>query len=75
MIEIRPGIHQLKIPIPDNPLEYTNSYLVQGDGECLLIDPGMKNDAAFDVLQRETMRVDGRADKSPRDSIIYYRRT
>lgn len=53
MTEIRPGIHQLKIPIPDNPLEYTNTYLVQGDGERLIIDPGMNNDAAFDALQRQ----------------------
>ncbi len=57
MTEIRPGIYQLKIPIPDNPLEYTNSYLVQGDGECLLIDPGMNNDAAFDALQRELTEI------------------
>ena len=40
MTEIRPGIHQLKIPIPDNPLENTNTYLVRGDGENLLIDTG-----------------------------------
>jgi glyoxylase-like metal-dependent hydrolase (beta-lactamase superfamily II) len=57
MIEIVPGIHQLKIPIPDNPLGYTNSYLVQGDGEYLLIDPGINNDAAFDALQKELTEV------------------
>ena len=57
MTEIRPGIYQLKIPIPDNPLEYTNSYLVQGDGKCLLIDPGMNTDAAFDVLQKELTEI------------------
>ncbi len=57
MTEIRPGIRQFKIPIPDNPLGYTNSYLVQGDGECLIIDPGMNNDAAFDSLQRELTEV------------------
>jgi len=53
MTEIIPGIHQLNIPIHDNPLGNTNTYLVQGNGECLIIDPGMNNDAAFDALQRE----------------------
>ena len=51
MTEIIPGIHQLQIPIPDNPLGYTNSYLVQGDNECLLIDLGMNTDEAFDSLK------------------------
>ena len=51
MTEILPGINQLKIPIPDNPLEYTNSYLIQGDNEYLIIDPGMNTDESFDALK------------------------
>jgi len=31
--------------------------LVQGDGEYLIIDPGMNNDAVFDALQRELAEV------------------
>ena len=31
MTEIIPGIYQLQLPIPNNPLEYTIIYLVQGD--------------------------------------------
>jgi len=55
--EIIPGIYQLKIPIRNNPLGNTNSYLLQGDDGYLIIDPGMNNDAAFDVLQRELTEV------------------
>jgi len=57
VIEIRPGIHQLKIPIPNNPLGYTNSYLVHGDSEYLLIDPGLNNDGGFDCLKRELSEI------------------
>ena len=58
MTEISPGIYQLKIPLPkNNPLGNTNSYLIQGDGEYLLIDPGMNNDAAFDALQKELTEI------------------
>lgn len=57
MTEITPGIYQFKIPIPDNPLGNTNSYLIQGDSECLIIDPGINNDAAFDVLQKELTEI------------------
>ena len=51
MNEIIPGVYQLQIPIPNNPLGYTNAYLVQGDSECLLIDPGINTDGAFDSLK------------------------
>ncbi len=52
MTEIIPGIYQVQVPIPNNPLGYTNSYLVQGDNGHLLIDPGMNTDEAFDSLER-----------------------
>ncbi len=52
MTKIMPGIHQFKIPIPNNPLENTNCYLVQGDDGYLLIDPGVNNDGAFDALEK-----------------------
>jgi glyoxylase-like metal-dependent hydrolase (beta-lactamase superfamily II) len=54
MTEIIPGINQLQIPmgITDNPTEYTNTYLVQGDGGYLLIDPGMNTEEAFNSLKR-----------------------
>jgi len=51
MTEILPDVHQLKIPITDNPLKYTNSYLVKGDNEYLIIDPGMNTDESFDALK------------------------
>ncbi|MFC1991973.1 MBL fold metallo-hydrolase [Chloroflexota bacterium] len=57
MTEMIPGIYQLKIPIPNNPLGYTNSYLVRGDDGYTIIDPGMNNDVSFDALQKELAEV------------------
>ena len=53
MAEIIPGIYQLKVPIPNNPLGNTNSYLLKSDDGYLIIDPGMNNDAAFEALKKE----------------------
>ncbi len=53
MTEIELGIHQLKVPIPNNPLGNTNSYLLKGSDGYLIIDPGMNNDDAFEALKKE----------------------
>jgi glyoxylase-like metal-dependent hydrolase (beta-lactamase superfamily II) len=38
--QILPGIFQLSIPLPRNPLKTLNSYLIKGEGKNLLIDTG-----------------------------------
>lgn len=40
IFEILPGIYQLEIPLPGNPLRTLNSYLVVGKTRHLLIDTG-----------------------------------
>jgi hypothetical protein len=38
-MEIVSGIYQIKVPIPDNPLENLNCYLIEGDeGWLMLVD-------------------------------------
>jgi glyoxylase-like metal-dependent hydrolase (beta-lactamase superfamily II) len=49
-MEIKFGIHQIKIPIPDNPLEYTNCYLVKGIDSWFMIDSGWYTEKSFNVL-------------------------
>jgi len=51
MTEVLPGIYQIQIPIPDNPLGNTNCYLLQGDNEYLIIDPGMDIEESFNALE------------------------
>ncbi len=53
MAEIIPGVHQFKIPIPNNPLGNTNVYLLQGNDENLLIDTGWNSEEAFQSLEKQ----------------------
>lgn len=58
MVEVIPGIYQLQIPIPNfNPLGHTNSYLLQGDGEYLLIDTGWNTEEAFQAFEKQLAEI------------------
>ena len=35
-----PNIYKLEIPLPENPLKYLNCYVIQDQGESLIIDTG-----------------------------------
>ena len=50
-MEIAPGIHQVKVPIPNNPLGHLNCYLVEGKNGWLMIDTGWNAADAFNSLQ------------------------
>ena len=50
-MEIAPGIYQLKVPIPDNPLGHLNSYLLEGKNGWLMIDTGWYTPDAFSSLE------------------------
>lgn len=52
-----PGIYQMKIPIPNNPLGYTNTYLVQGGDERLLIDAGWDDKEALQSLSAQLAEI------------------
>ncbi len=49
-MKIIPGIHQLKLPLKDNPLEYINAYLIQGSEGWVLIDTGWNDEESFEAL-------------------------
>lgn len=53
MSEIVPGIHQLKVPIPNNPLGFLNAYLVQGRDGWLMVDTGWNEEASFQSLKEQ----------------------
>jgi len=42
--EVFPSIFKIEIPIPDNPLRATNSYLVVSEDRFLIIDTGMNRE-------------------------------
>ncbi|MBI4188800.1 MAG: MBL fold metallo-hydrolase [Chloroflexi bacterium] len=58
MTQIIPGVHQLPIPIPRNPLGYTNTYLLQGDGKHILIDAGVNTEEALESMREQLGEID-----------------
>ncbi len=57
MTEIVPGVHQLKVPIPNNPLENTNVYLIRSDDGHALIDAGWNDDIALQSLHDQLAEI------------------
>ncbi len=58
-VEIVPGIHQVKVPlgIPDNPLGFTNTYLIRANEGWMLIDTGWNSPGAFEAFERELHQI------------------
>ena len=58
-MEIVPGIHQLKlpVPIPSGQLTDVNAYLVQGEDGCLLVDTGWNTRQTFSSLERQMAEI------------------
>ena len=50
-MKVAPGIYQLKVPIPDNPLGNLNCYLVEGKEGWLMVDTGWFTPEAFNSLK------------------------
>jgi len=50
MEEVLPGIFRVKVPLPNNPLKYTNSYFLVSGDRCLVIDTGFNVDEGYNVL-------------------------
>jgi glyoxylase-like metal-dependent hydrolase (beta-lactamase superfamily II) len=57
MKEVIPGIYQLPLPLPNQFLGHINTYLVRGDGQCLLIDTGWDRPEAFNSLQEQLAEI------------------
>jgi glyoxylase-like metal-dependent hydrolase (beta-lactamase superfamily II) len=44
------GLVSVPVPIPDNPLRYTLTYLIPGDDGLVVVDPGWNSDAGWAAL-------------------------
>ena len=56
-MKIMPGLYQIKIPIPDNPLGYVNTYLIPGDKGCLLVDAGWNTPEALEAMEHQLSEI------------------
>ncbi len=64
MIEkVYPGIFQIKIKLPNNPLKELNSYLIKGDDKSLLIDTGFNREECKEDLFEALKELDIDLDK------------
>jgi glyoxylase-like metal-dependent hydrolase (beta-lactamase superfamily II) len=52
-MEVMSGLHQLKVPIPNNPLGYVMPYLFEVPGGCAIIDPGWDADESLQALESQ----------------------
>ena len=48
--EVRADLWSVPVPIPDNPLRYTLTYLVASDSDLVVVDPGWDTDAGWNAL-------------------------
>ncbi|WP_235036201.1 MBL fold metallo-hydrolase [Arthrobacter sp. 18067] len=48
--QLNMNVWSVPVPFPDNPMRYTLSYLLLGDGEAVLIDPGWDSDVGMEHL-------------------------
>src|SRR3954454_14541384 len=48
--QVRPGLWSIPVPIPRNPLRYTLSYLIAGDRDLVVVDPGWDSDSTWNAL-------------------------
>ena len=49
--EIFPGLYRLKIPLPESPLKFLNSYIIKGPDKNLLIDTGLNRKECLEAMQ------------------------
>jgi glyoxylase-like metal-dependent hydrolase (beta-lactamase superfamily II) len=57
MLEVIPGIFHLPLPIPNPGLDHVNTYLVQADGDFLLIDTGWDTPEVFGSLKSQLTEI------------------
>ncbi len=55
--EIRPGLFRLKIPLPESPLKYLNSYVVRSGGRHLVIDTGLNHSVCLEAMRSGLERL------------------
>ncbi len=58
--EILPGLFRIKIPLPESPLKYLNSYVIKSDHKSLIVDTGFNRKECFEAMTKglSELRID-----------------
>ncbi len=63
--EVWPGVFRVKIPLPDSPLKYLNSYIIPGQERNLVVDTGLNRPECLQAMKEALEELDidpGRSD-------------
>ena len=50
--EVLPGLFRNKIPLPDSPLKYLNSYIIKDSERSLIVDTGLNRKECLDAMHK-----------------------
>ncbi|MDH3884094.1 MAG: MBL fold metallo-hydrolase, partial [Desulfobacterales bacterium] len=50
--EILPNLFRNKIPLPESPLKYLNSYIIKDPARSLIIDTGLNRKECLEAMQK-----------------------
>jgi glyoxylase-like metal-dependent hydrolase (beta-lactamase superfamily II) len=56
--EILPDLYRVEIPLPNNPLKATNSYIIKEGPQTLIIDTGMNRQECLDAMSAALRELD-----------------
>lgn len=62
--ELLPGLFRIKIPLPQSPLKYLNSYIIKAPDRNLIIDTGFNRKECLDAMQDGLDKLDIDLDKT-----------
>jgi glyoxylase-like metal-dependent hydrolase (beta-lactamase superfamily II) len=62
--EIRPNLFRNEIPLPNNPLKYTNSYVVRAADRSLIIDTGLNRAECLNAMEAGLRELELDLDKT-----------
>jgi len=50
--EVLPGLFRIKIPLPDSPLKYLNSYIIKDPARSLIVDTGLNRKECLEAMHK-----------------------
>ena len=56
--EVFPRIWRVPVPLPDNPLNYLNSYFILSEDKTTIVDVGFNHPACEEALEQLRHRVE-----------------
>ncbi|MFC2165089.1 MBL fold metallo-hydrolase [Acidobacteriota bacterium] len=56
--ELMPDLFRIKIPLPESPLKYLNSYIIKGTDRNLIIDTGLNRKECLETMQNGLRKLE-----------------